>query len=104
MQENLEILKVLDEEILILIDEDGIDEEIEQCDICRVNLQLALENIEGALHIPSIPSSATVSNGTPPAQTQAPHPLNSLMQALQANLVHQTSMKPQIWISLLRRI
>ena len=50
MQEKLEILKVLHEEILNLVDEDSIDEEIEQCHICRENLQLALENIEGALH------------------------------------------------------
>lgn len=72
MQGKLEILKVLDEEILNLIDEDSIDEEIHQCDICRENLQLALENIEGALRTLSMPSSGPVSNVTLPVQVQPP--------------------------------
>ena len=48
------------------------DEEIHQCDICRENLQLALENIEGALRTRSMPSSAPVSNVTLPVQVQPP--------------------------------
>ena len=72
MQGKLEILKVLDEEILNLIDEDSIDEEIHQCDICRENLQLALENNERALRTLSMPSSAPVSNVTLPVQVQPP--------------------------------
>lgn len=54
MQEKLGILKVLDEEIINIIDEANV--EIEQRDICREDLQLALENIE-AVHTPSIPGS-----------------------------------------------
>ena len=62
--ENERSLKVLDEEILTQIDEANNDEEIQQCDICREDLQLALENIEKALSAPSIPDSASASNVT----------------------------------------
>ena len=68
----MKILKVLDEEIVNLIDEDSIDKEIKQCDIYRENLQLALENTEGALRTTSMPSSATVSNSTPLVQIKSP--------------------------------
>ena len=79
MQEKLAILKGLDEEILTQIDEANIDEDIQQCDICREDLQLALENVEKALSTPSMPNSASASNvtenlssNTQPASTQAP--------------------------------
>jgi hypothetical protein len=79
MQEKLAILKGLDEEILTQIDEANIDEEIQQCDICREDLQLALENIEKALSTPSMPNSASASNvtenlssNTQPASSQGP--------------------------------
>ncbi|CAB4029862.1 Hypothetical predicted protein, partial [Paramuricea clavata] len=79
MKEKLETLKVLDEEILELVDEANIEEEIEQCDICREGLQLALENVERALNTSSMPSLAVLSNvtenttsNTPPVPSQAP--------------------------------
>ncbi|CAB4006342.1 Hypothetical predicted protein [Paramuricea clavata] len=79
MKEKLETLKVLDEEILELVDEANIEEEIEQCDICREGLQLALENVERALNTSSMSSLAVLSNvtenttsNTPPVPSQAP--------------------------------
>ena len=64
MQEKLKILSTLDEEILNVIDEANIDDEIAQSDVCREDLQLALENIERVIRTISLPSTPTVSTGT----------------------------------------
>ena len=71
-QEKLKILNALDEEILNIIDESNIDEEIAQSDVCREDLQLALENIERALRSISLPSPYTASTVTPSALSQMP--------------------------------
>jgi NADH:ubiquinone oxidoreductase subunit F (NADH-binding) len=64
---------------LNLVDEANIEEEIEQCNICREGLQLALENVERALNTSSMSSLAMLSNvtenttgNTPPVPSQAP--------------------------------
>ena len=72
MQEKLKILSTLDEEILNVIDEVNIDDEIAQSDVCREDLQLALENIERVIRTISLPSTPTVSTDTPSAISQMP--------------------------------
>ncbi|CAB3995910.1 Hypothetical predicted protein [Paramuricea clavata] len=80
MKEKLETLKVLDEEILELVDEANIEEEIEQCDICRESLQLALENVERALNTSSMSSLAVLSNVTENTTINSENNLKGLRQ------------------------
>ncbi|CAB4041172.1 Hypothetical predicted protein, partial [Paramuricea clavata] len=100
MKEKLETLKVLVEEILELVDEANIEEEIEQCDICREGLQLALENVERALNTSSMSSSAMLSNVTEnttitPHQypVKPPHHLKALVLALQARRYYRINIQ-----------
>ena len=72
MQEKLKILSALDEEILNIIDEANIDDEIAQSDVCREDLQLALENIEGTLRIIGLPSPSPGLTVTPSVLGQMP--------------------------------
>ena len=65
-------MNTLDEEILNNIDETNIDDEIAQSDVCRVDLQLVLENIERVLRTISFPSPSTASTVTPSATSQMP--------------------------------
>ena len=73
IQEKLQILRVLDNDIIDLVDEDNIDKEVEECDICRETLQLTLENIERTLiNLPSITSVTPVSSvSTSPVSSPA---------------------------------
>ena len=102
MQEKLKILNTLDEEILNIIDEANIDDKRAQSDVCREDLQLALEIIERVLRTISLPSPSTASTVTPSAMSQMPTTPSSLMLA-QVNLEHQMGMNRLILVILLHQ-
>ena len=79
LKEKLEILKQLDEEILELVEDDEVDNEIEQADIFKERIHVAIIESNKALgnkqssRIPAttIPSSGETSSDSPVAVTSS---------------------------------
>ena len=49
LQAKTELLNKLDEEIVEMVPEDGLDEEVEQADLVRERIELAIIELNGAL-------------------------------------------------------